>query len=210
MKKWIFSLALLISFSTHSASIPQVFTPDEAGYLNPDLVETQTLRVVPMEVKGFSGTSLTKLKTAFTVLEQVMNSQEFKDRVINFKNSKGERAFASNDNMTNEDIYTLLMEGREKLQPDTVGEMNYFLKLYNNPFSPVIGQTNGRVNLIKVNWKFFKNFKPNEVAGNLAHEWLHKMGFDHASAKEHDSVPYAVGYIVREMATNLLLARELH
>jgi hypothetical protein len=45
--------------------------------------------------------------------------------------------------------------------------------------------------------------QPHEVAGNLAHEWTHKLGFGHESAAEHDSVPYGIGYIVREMGEKL-------
>jgi hypothetical protein len=95
------------------------------------------------------------------------------------------------------------------LQSNTPGEMNYYLKLYYNPFSRVIGYTSGETNLIHINWRFFKNYQPSNVAANLAHEWVHKLGFDHASAKEHDSAPYAIGYIVGDMAERILKSNQL-
>ncbi len=210
MKKWIFSIAIIFSLSANAHTeinskkslikLTHVVKSEEADYLNPDSVMTGQLVVKGMQIKNFSAASEKKMRQAFEVLEKVVNSAEFKDRVINFKNSKGERAFASNKGLTNEQIYEIFMEGRETLQPETPGEMNFYLKLYNRSWSRVIGYTAADTNVISINNKFFKNFKPFEVASNLAHEWTHKIGFDHKSAAEHDSAPYAIGYIVEELA----------
>jgi hypothetical protein len=215
MKKWIFSLALVFSATLPNTAIqkmvdhdhdiaPQKLTAHDEGHVSPDEVETGHLIVKPMQITGFSGVSLVKLKLAFSALETVVNSEEFKDRVINFKNTKGERQFASNKGQSNEQVYQIFMEGRETLQMNTPGEMNFFLSLYNKPYSRVIGYTSGEINTININWKFFKNYAPSDVAANLAHEWTHKIGFDHTSAAEHDSAPYAIGYIVGDMASRLL------
>lgn len=227
MKKTIFSLSLMLcaSFSNfdhkcdgqhdhqymHSASAkaPKVFSEGDAEYVAPYTVNAGHLAVKPMKVEGFSGTSEAKLEKAFEVVEKVVNSEEFKNRVLNFKNTKGERAFASNKGLTNEEIYAQFMDGRETLQQDTPNEMNFYLKLYNKSWSKVVGWTNPTINTININWKFFKNYKANEVAGNLAHEWTHKIGYDHKSAAEHDSAPYAIGYIVREMGERYLKGEEL-
>ena len=223
MKKWIFSfsLALCSSFTLSPAPhqhmidsdlshAPKTLSKTDARYLEPYTVQTGHLVVKPMEITGFDATSLVKMEKAFKVLEAVVNSEEFKNRVLNFVNTKGERAFASNKNLSNEEIFQIFMDGRETLQPGTPGEMNFFLSLYNGKFSKVIGWTNGDINTININWKFFKNFKASDVAGNLAHEWTHKIGFDHKSAAEHDSAPYAIGYIVREMGERYLKGEELH
>jgi hypothetical protein len=214
MKKWILLSFFLLAtnhFSNdsqkmieHKHSIaPQKFSAKDSAYFHPDRIQTDYLKVVPMSVTGFCDQGLKKLNAAFNLLERVMNSEEFKDRVLNFKNSKGERAFASNDGLSNEEIYEQVMEGRETLRPNTPGEMNFDLKLYSRWWSKVIGYTTPTTNLININNKFFKNFEPHEVAANLAHEWMHKIGFDHLSAAEHDSAPYAIGYIVEEMAAKL-------
>jgi hypothetical protein len=189
MNKWILGLSLLLSFSA--------FAHD--GHL----------AVVPMSVVGFDGEKGEKMDEAFHALEEVVNSEEFRERVINFRNTKGERAFASNKGLSNEEIYAQFMEGRETLQPNTPNQMNFFVKLYNKPWSKVIGYTNGKINVININWKFFKKNTVNNVAANLAHEWTHKIGFDHKSAKEHDSAPYAIGYIVGELV-KARLASGLH
>src|SRR5690606_6717700 len=133
-------------------------------------VVTNRLVVRGMEIRGFNGESQEKLRLAFRALEIAVNSDEFRDRVINFKNSNGERSFASNKGYTNEEIYEHFMEGREVLQPDTAGEMNFYLKLYWRPWSRVIGWTSPTTNVININWKFFKIYLPHEEAANLAHE----------------------------------------
>ncbi|HXH73933.1 MAG TPA: hypothetical protein VNJ08_03145 [Bacteriovoracaceae bacterium] len=215
MKKWIFSAALVFGLSLTNTNTqnmmehghnlaPRAFKPSSAQYVHPDSVVTGHLSVKGMKLTGFAGTDLKKMQDAFAVLEQVVNSAEFKNKVINFKNTKGERKFASNNGLSNEEIFEQFMEGRETLQTNTPGEMNFFLKLYNNRWSRVVGWTTPDTNQININRKFFRNYKANEVAGNLAHEWTHKLGFGHASAAEHDSVPYAVGYIVEEMAAKLI------
>lgn len=220
MKTWMFTLllALIPLQSTltqemehdHQAEEVHFFAQGERGYQDPSVVDTKYLEVKPMQIQGFSDTARIKLDAAFEVLEKVVNSETFKEKVINFKNTKGERAFASNRGKSNEEIYELFMDGREVLQMETPGEMNFYLKLYHKWWSKVVGWTNGNINTIHINWKFFKRYAPNEVAGNLAHEWTHKLGFDHRSAAEHDSAPYAIGYIVEDLARQVLAGQEIH
>lgn len=198
MKKWIFSLSLIFSISSAHSKTCNKKTIDI------DSVPTGYLSVKPEQVTGFSGEALDRVNKAFELLEAVVNSQEFKDRVLNFNNRNCERAFASNKGLTNEEIYGIFMEGREVLQPNTAGEMNFFIEKYYARWSRVIGYTNPSTNLIKVNWKYYQNFEPHQIASNLAHEWVHKIGFGHKSAKESDSAPYAIGGIVYELGQKYL------
>lgn len=200
MKKWIFSLALASSVAFSGT----------ASAISPDSVDSSYLTVRGMEITGFSDESLKKINDALIILEKIVNSEEFKERVINFKNSKGERLFASNKGLSNEQIYQIFMEGKEILQPDTEGEMNFYLNLYNSWWSRVIGYTDGTTNVININWKFFKTNPISDVAANLAHEWTHKIGFDHKSAKERDSAPYAIGNIVGDIAQKMTKKTKLH
>jgi hypothetical protein len=225
MNKWIFSSVFIFTlsfnaFASHKCNhqeehesnfvAPKVLKSTDSRYVEPYTINADYLSVKPMSIKGFDAESMKKLEKAFEVVEKVVNSEEFKNRILNFENSKKERAFASNEGLTNEQIFAIFMDGRENLQQETPGEMNYFVSLYNKRFSKVIGWTNPTINTININWKFFKNFKPNEVAGNLVHEWVHKIGFGHKSAAEHDSAPYAIGYIAREMGARYLKGEELH
>jgi hypothetical protein len=198
MRRWIFSVTLTLSLNA-SAYTAKSFYPHEQQYLVPDSVTTAQLEVKVMQIRGFDTESLKKLQASLALLEKVVNSEEFKNRIINFKNNKGQRAFASNNGKTNEQIYEIFMDGKEILQPNTPGEMNFWLSLYYRRFSRVVGYTSPSTNVISINWKYFRYYEIHEVAGNLGHEWVHKIGFDHRSASEHDSAPYAIGYIIEEL-----------
>jgi hypothetical protein len=71
----------------------------------------------------------------------------------------------------------------------------------------VVGYTYGGSKRIWVNTKFFNSFKENSVAGNLFHEWLHKLGYTHSYASTPTrpySVPYAIGRIMGNIGKNFL------
>ena len=58
---------------------------------------------------------------------------------------------------------------------------------------------------IWIHKKFFRrsSWTPVDVAANMAHEWVHKIGFGHDYYYTEDrpySVPYAIGNIVAEVA----------
>ena len=224
MNKFLFLLSLILTLNVTASwacgdhtdeeiysvmSSPKALSATDENYIHPGSVDSSFLVVKPESIQKFSQSERAKLEAAFALIEKVVNSEEFKDRFINFLNKEDERSFKSNQGLTNEKIFEQFMAGRELLLPDTVGEMNFYLKLYHKRFSNVLGWTSRSSNLININKKFFKNFKPNEVAGNLVHEWLHKLGFSHSSAKEHDSVPYGVGYLMREMGGRVLKGEEL-
>ena len=163
------------------------------------------LTVISEELLGFGGENFHKMQQALQVLELILNSQEFKQRVLSFRNAKGQRTFSSNQGLSNEQVYERIMMGAETLLPGTEGEVNLYLALYSERWSRVVGYTKPSINRISINEKFFRNFTPAQIAGNLAHEWVHKLGFDHRSAKEYDSVPYAIGDIVAQLGRSLLV-----
>ncbi len=171
-------------------------------------VPTGHLKVVPGQIYGFKShpTELANIKKSFAVIEAVINSEEFKAKVINYVGLDGKRAYSSNKGLTNEQIYSKLMEGNELLGGEqTLGEMNFDIERYNKWWSKVIGYTSPGVdNWIEVNGKFYANYQADSIAGNLTHEWIHLNGFYHDSARDHDSVPYAVGYIMENLATKFL------
>lgn len=81
--------------------------------------------------------------------------------------------------------------------------MDVEVALYTDNESVVVGFTNPRTRRIFMNTKYFNKHSPALVASHLTHEWLHKLGFDHEKAKCDErrySVPYAIGYIVRDLA----------
>lgn len=178
------------------------FFPTELGFA--DQVPTGFLKVVGGTLSGFPKNSSEKQKVldSYSIIEAVMNSNEFKERVINFKSSDGKRSYSSNRGMSNEQVYEYLMQGKELVGGESnQGEMNFDVRRYYRGWSKVIGYTNpGKSNTISVNGRFYSRYKITQITSNLVHEWIHLNGFLHDSAKDHDSVPYAVGYIAEELA----------
>lgn len=143
-----------------------------------------------------------KVHLAVDLIKKVVTSPEFKERII-AHTFEGKKGFVDNRGLSNEEIYQIILDGSETLKPGKNGRMDVELELYENP-SRTIGYTYPHTSRIWMNTKYFNKYSPVQVADNLFHEWLHKLGFDHAlkySKSRNFSVPYAIGYLVEELAT---------
>jgi hypothetical protein len=177
----------------------QVFSKD--AQMLASQVENPYLSIKSEEIRYFpTGRQFDRLTNAFLIVEAVVNSQAFKEKVIGYINGRGKRQYQSNNKLTNEQIYLKLMEGRELLTPETPGVANmYVSKYYEN--SRTVGHTYpGSRKWIYVNWNFYSWYEVPAMAENLFHEWVHVMGFYHSRRNDYDSVPYAIGRIVGELA----------
>lgn len=161
----------------------------------------KNLTVVVHSRKNFSPAEVAKHETAMKMLEVVLNSVEFKYRLL-------DRKLVRTNGMTNLQVYELIMTGAEKLAPDSDYEMDLWVDMYQSNFSKVIGYTTPKELWTHLNRKFFSGYSYAEIACNAFHEWLHKIGFDHVSAKDYDSVPYALGYLVEEMIKEMVRGTE--
>lgn len=110
-------------------------------------------------------------------------------------------AFNWNKGLTNKAIYKRIMSGQEELRPGVDNEADITLIIDRRRTRNVVGYT--YPNSIK-QWiysKFFNRYTYKEVAGNIAHEWCHKLGFDHARGYHYTrqfTIPYSIGYFVRD------------
>lgn len=142
-----------------------------------------------------------KVFKAVELIKKVVLSEEFKQRILTHT-YEGKKTYVDNKGLTNEQIYQIILDGSETLIPEKNGRMDIELELYQQS-STTIGYTYPHTNRIWVNTKYFNKYTPVQVADNLFHEWLHKLGFDHAikyTKSRNYSVPYAIGYIVEELA----------
>ncbi len=141
-----------------------------------------------------------KVYKAIEIIKKVVSSKEFRDRVLNFTYQE-KKQFVDNKGLTNAEIYQILLDGKEDLRPEIDHEMDLELQLYYSWTSTVGYTTPGELR-IYMNTKFFDSYTPAEVAGNVFHEWTHKLGFTHASSysvPRDSSVPYAIGYLIRDL-----------
>lgn len=172
----------------------------DTGPVPPQALEFDT-NVTPI---GFSLTDSEKLAHAADLVKRVIQTQEFKDAVVGFTYN-GERTFVDNNGLTNLQIYDRIIIGAEKLTPAQNYTLDVQVRLYYDD-STTIGYTFPSSLGIWMNTKYFDRYTPYQVAGNLTHEWVHKLGFTHdveSTPGRPYSVPYAVGYIVRQLAAEL-------
>ncbi len=154
---------------------------------------------------SFTAAQQAKYEQAIEVVKQVVATEEFRTRVLNYTYN-GRKTYNNNNGLTNEQIYQSILNAAESLQPSKNNTMDLEVELYyaNNT---VVGYTNAGTKRIWVNTKFFNQYNANSVAGNLFHEWLHKLGYGHDSASTPGrpySVPYAIGYIMSDIGKDFL------
>lgn len=141
-----------------------------------------------------------KVQKAIEIIKTVIASDEFRAKVLNFTYD-GKRQFNNNGGLTNEQIYMKILEGSETLMPGKDYEMDLELELYYSS-SNTVGYTYPNTVKIWMNTRYFTPYTPSQVAGNVFHEWTHKLGFEHASnytTARDSSVPYAIGYLIRDL-----------
>ncbi len=215
---FLFSLFLLVSCQpksecetqgtncpaeTEDTIDPPAPTPDplpEDEVSNDALIFDATVKF-----RNFERDDEEKVHKALEIIKKVVASKEFRNRVLGFT-YQGKKAFVDNQGLTNGQIYQMVLNASEELQPSVDHQMDLDLELYTSRDN-VVGYTYPNVMRIYMNTKYFNAYTPVEVAGNIFHEWTHKIGFDHAfeySVKRDSSVPYALGYLMEELGERYL------
>lgn len=189
------SLMLILSISSALAGVSaSTVASGKAGLFNANI-----------SFVDFNVPQEEKVLKAIEIIKKVVRSSEFRDKVIQFT-YKGQRRFINNNGLSNDEIYQILLEGSEELSPGIDYEMDLELELFYSRRSTV-GYTYPDELKVWMNTKYFNAYTAAEVAGNIFHEWTHKLGFEHAyrySKMRESSVPYALGYLVEELGKNYL------
>jgi hypothetical protein len=142
-------------------------------------------------------TQQAKFDDAIEIIKKVVATEEFRTAVLNHTYN-GTKTYVDNGGFTNSQIYQKILDGAETLQPTKNNTMNMEVELYYAATSTV-GYTYANSKRIWVNTKYFNTNSVTSVSANLFHEWLHKLGFKHASSYSTSrdySVPYAIGRII--------------
>ncbi len=157
------------------------------------------LKVNLNQTSGFRTSELPKLVKALEHLELTVSSPEFADHIKNFRFNNIEN-FAYTE-MSNVRVLNRVMTGAELLHPDEDREIDIWLKCFNPTLSQlhVVGFTYPNMDTQFINRSFFNRMSITEIAGNIFHEWAHKISFNHPFKYTEDrcySVPYALGYFI--------------
>lgn len=167
-------------------------------------------------LSGFSAADKTKIGQAAEAMSEALSSEDFKQAVLHFTYD-GKEQFSNNQladaagntvatTMSNQQIYDTMMESRETYLNNVDETAHINLTLYTPPFYKkwsVVGYGYPGQPQIFMNWYYFNSYDIAQVAANIAHEWTHKLGFDHdynRTARRPYSVPYGVGCLVENLA----------
>ncbi len=166
------------------------------------------LNLIGFENEEGGNQVLSDLEIARVRLEQILSSRSFKLEVENHK-YKNKLQFKKNDNKSNSDIYILIQDGADEFNSEVDNTVDMVLCPYYSSKN-VIGKTYSNRKEVWVNLKYYRDryndFKISDMVGNILHEWIHNVGFGHASRYNRSrlyTVPYGVGYIARDIAKYL-------
>ena len=210
MAKWspLFILcALLIHEASASENVLTTFSPvnSNSNRIRPGISKFAKNWNADIYLVNFNSSEEDKIKKAVNLIKKVISSTEFRDRILNYT-YKEKKQFVDNHGLNNEQIYSLILDGAEQMgNRRKNNRMDVELELYHQVTS-TIGYTYPNTARIWINKKYFSRYTPIKVADNLMHEWMHKLGFSHDLSWNQDrdhSVPYAIGYIVEELAAKL-------
>lgn len=141
---------------------------------------------------NFTKKELVRVGQARVNLEFITNHELFKQEFLRADFSGETSAWR---HKTNLEIYEHFMSGAEKLRPEKDNEADIDLDIFNPSLASrnTVGYTYGHVLKQWINRKFFWAMAIWGVMGNIAHEWGHKLGFDH-DRKSTKRRPYSICY----------------
>lgn len=193
--------------STGGTVSTPVATPSPVPVSVPSSEDLSTggVKVVINSATNFNSSQLAHLEESRALLERIVNSEEFKQRVLHFT-FNGQEAFHQNNGLTNLQIYNKIMAAAEELPKVTPANqvIDLTVQLYTSSWfgRNVVGYTSPDTSTIYMNTYSYNYATPAGTASNMLHEWLHKLGFDHdyySNSSRPYSVPYAIGDIIEQM-----------
>ncbi len=188
-KSFFKAVAIIIAIASHQsfAAVPTLALTFDTNIATYNMTSSQEAKIQKAEYK----------------IKKVIASDAFRTRVLNFT-FNGAKKFNNNNGLTNAQIYQKILDGAENFKTAKNNAMDLNIKVYYENTSTV-GYTTPASSYINMNTKFFNTYTSTQVTRNMMHEWLHKIGFDHAtfySVSRDSSVPYAIGKIMEELAAN--------
>ncbi len=167
------------------------------------------LEVELNDAQGFSQRQTQLLNQAVVAVNQVINSENFKQSVLNHT-YQGKKQFVQSDGLDNEQVYQKIMEAAEiypKVSP-VDGLMDMTLQVYwpRWRWSSAVAYTNWNTATLFISGRYLGWAKVSDLANTIVHEWVHKLGFEHdynSTARRPYSVPYAIGDIVGDLVSQI-------
>lgn len=99
-----------------------------------------------------------------------------------------------------DEFKTKFLSGKDNFNKDMDNDLDVYITFYYS-FRSVVGYTTPSTWFTWINRKFFNSFELGDIAGNIAHEYLHNMGFDHPGT-DRQSLVYKFGELVKTRVKN--------
>ena len=93
------------------------------------------------------------------------------------------------------DFKEMVLSGADKFNTEKDGDLDLLVTMYYS-FAKVVGYTTPRTWYTWANRNIIEGFDLGELAGHIAHEYLHNCGLGHPNA-DRQSVVYQFGYLIR-------------
>lgn len=173
---------------------------------------------VTVQVTGYNDDELEMLESATTLMARAIGDPMFKEYCLNYsyeitkykwtwsgKKTWKEtyKGFYGTEGLSQFQVYEKIIKGQELLSGDGEdNEADIYLGIDRSDKPGVLGYSYSSSIWQYIYSRVFREYGVNTVAGNLCHEWCHKMDFHHYSSstpstrKKH-TTPYAVGYYVK-------------
>jgi len=173
-------------------------------------------RVNAIEIKGKTAFQTEKMKRAAYIFEKVLNDPEF-HKELGTKTFKSDRE----DDLVPDPTAGLVIEkiyaAAELYKPEPnntadiywYAEKKSFWKRLTGKCETIGYGYPGEKKIFTYTCLIEEEGSLAELAGNLAHEWSHKLGFKHRAedhSEKYDTVPYVFGDLVEEHAARLIAA----
>ncbi|MDY0905209.1 hypothetical protein [Pedobacter sp. CFBP9032] len=167
------------------------------------------------QVSNYLDSRLNKLTKVIAFMEEVINSEKFKEQILGFQHN-GENTFFYRKNIwgnyidhvyKNSEVYEMVIMAKEEYGNVQNNVIDLYLELINGSDGSVIGFGRPEEKEVYTYSKMFDIMTIPELVNHYVHEWTHKIGFDHSysrNAKRNYSVPYAVGNIAESVADGIL------
>jgi hypothetical protein len=167
----------------------------------------EAIRVNILALTGATSEDETRIFKALDLIEDVVNSEEFKLSVLNMKYKVGSVEYKgfSQTTMTEEQVLESILLANENFPGGEPHQIDLFMDMYYR-INSTVGYTGPKDKFIHMNRHFHARFSPHETAGNIFHEWLHKIGHNHSSRNNSErphSVPYKLGKLLSEMSAEI-------
>lgn len=156
---------------------------------------------VKITTSNFNENQRRKILEAGKLVEECLNTRLFEGFVKGHK-VNGQLGFHYTTD-SNDTVFNKLISGAETLDNEVDNEADIYVELSYKFTWSTIGYTYPTTKWQWIYNRYFKGASIPAIAGNLAHEWCHKMGYDHEykwTELREFSVPYSVGYFVEDYA----------